>query len=196
MSEPLTLEGKQVRLVPLRDDHCHDLFNALKADPSIFRWWRTPAPATLPEMHRWVEQALAPNPEGPSIAFAQLEKASGKAVGTTSYLHIREADRALEIGRTWIGKAWQRTAINTEAKYLLLRHAFEERKSVRVELVTDERNERSRRAIERLGGKLEGTLRKHRIVQDGFARNTVVYSILDTEWPEVKARLTARLENP
>ncbi|MBI4841836.1 MAG: GNAT family N-acetyltransferase, partial [candidate division NC10 bacterium] len=130
---------------------------------------------------------------GTQIPFAIVERASGKAIGSTRYLDIRRGDRGLEIGWTWIGLPFQRTAVNTECKYLLLVHAFEDQRAVRVQLKTDLRNEASQRAIERLGAVREGVLRKHMVLWDGFIRDTVYYSIIDSEWPEVKRRLQRRL---
>jgi N-acetyltransferase len=149
-----------------------------------------PRPET---MQAYVDQALAELAAGVSLPFVTIDRASGKAVGTTRYMNIEAPHRRLEIGTTWIGKSFQRTAINTEAKYLMLRHAFEQLRCIAVDLRTHERNVQSRTAIERLGATLDGILRNHRILPDGSLRNTASYSIIDTEWPDVKARLEARL---
>ena len=125
--------------------------------------------------------------------FAQIEQVTGRVVGSTTYLDISRRDRRLEIGSTWIGKPWQRTGVNTEAKYLLLRHGFEDLGAVRVQLKTDKRNLQSQAAIERLGAVREGVLRKHMLVHDGVIRDTVMYSIIADEWPSVKQRLEAKL---
>ena len=130
---------------------------------------------------------------GVSMPFVTIDRASGKAVGTTRFMNIEPPHRRLEIGTTWIGKSFQRTAINTEAKYLMLKHAFETLRCIAVDLRTHEKNLQSRAAIERLGARLDGILRNHRILPDGSLRNTATYSIIDAEWPAVKARLEARL---
>jgi RimJ/RimL family protein N-acetyltransferase len=127
------------------------------------------------------------------VPFVIIHLASGHVAGTTRYLDIRRGDRALEIGHTWLAGEFQRTAVNTEAKYLLLRHAFEGLGAVRVQLKTDERNERSRRAIERLGARFEGILRNYQTRWDRFVRNTAMYALTDADWPGIKARLEARL---
>ncbi len=144
-------------------------------------------------MAAYVAQALSELDAGDSLPFVTIDRASGKAVGTTRYMNIEAAHRRLEIGTTWLGKSVQRTAINTEAKYLMLRHAFEMLHCVAVDLRTHEKNVQSRAAIERLGASLDGILRHHRIMPDGSLRNTASYSIIDSEWPVVKQALEARL---
>ena len=134
---------------------------------------------SVPDTQGWIDQALEVAATGTQIPFAIIERASGKAIGSTRYMDIRRNDRGLEIGWTWIGTAFQRTAMNTECKYLLLRHAFEELGAVRVQLKTDLRNVRSQRAIERLGAVREGVLRKHMVLWDGFIRDTVYYSVIE-----------------
>lgn len=184
---PVTLEGRHVRLEPLSLDHHADLCEAGLAE-ELWRW--TPAPVrNAGEMRGYIEAALRDQSAGSVIPFATVERASGRAIGSTSYLNIDRRNRRLEIGATWIGQPWQRTALNSEAKYLMLRHAFENLKANRVELKTDSLNERSRRAILRLGAVEEGTLRKHMVTESGRIRHTVYYSIIDDEWPAVKARL-------
>jgi RimJ/RimL family protein N-acetyltransferase len=144
-------------------------------------------------MRAMIAADLEAQARGNVVVFAQIDLAGGRAVGGTTYMNISRCDRGLEIGSTWLGKPWQRTGINTEAKYLLLRHAFEDLGAVRVQLKTDGRNLQSQAAIERLGAVREGVLRKHMCLHDGFLRDTVVYSILDDEWPAVKARLEAKM---
>ena len=192
--QPILLPGRSVRLEPLRLSHAADLFAALAVDPSIWRWWRVPPPSTLPEMEALLAASLEEQAQGTVVAFAQIEPASGRAVGGTTYLNISRRDRGLEIGSTWLGKPWQRTGMNTEAKYLLLRHAFEELGAVRVQLKTDARNLQSQAAIARLGAVREGVLRKHMRVRGGFLRDSVMYSIIDTEWPAVKLRLEGMMK--
>jgi RimJ/RimL family protein N-acetyltransferase len=191
--QPITLAGKYVRLEPLALQHAPSLHAALLSDPSIWQWWRVPPPAELAGMHDLVAGQLEEQAKGNILAFAQLESATGCVVGSTTYMNISRTDRGLEIGSTWLGKPWQRTGINTEAKYLLLRHAFEKLGAVRVQLKTDRRNLQSQAAIKRLGAVCEGILRKHMLVRDGVLRDTVMYSILDDEWPDVRLRLEARL---
>lgn len=187
--QPITLTGRHVRLEPLTLAHAADLFAALAQDPSIWRWLRSPPPVTEAEMEAVVRESLQEQARGTVLAFAQVEPATGRAVGSTTYLNISRYDRGLEIGSTWLGKPWQRTGLNTEAKYLLLRHAFEDLGAVRVQFKTDTRNVQSQAAIERLGGVREGVLRKYQRTRDDFIRDTVMYSITDDEWPAVKARL-------
>jgi RimJ/RimL family protein N-acetyltransferase len=191
--QPLTLTGRLVRLEPLTPEHASDLFAALGVDPSIWRWRTVTPPETLDGMRRQIAEALEAQAGSAVVAFAQVEAATARAVGGTTYMNISRKDRGLEIGNTWLGKPWQRTGINTEAKHLLLRHAFEGLGAVRVQLKTDRRNLQSQAAIERLGAVREGVLRKHMVLADGFLRDTVLYSIIDDEWPAVKARLEAML---
>ncbi len=190
--KPVTLVGKVVRLEPLSLVHVADLC-AVGLDDDIWRymlygWVRTPA-----DMQRWVEAMLSLQEKGSDLPFAVIHLASGRAIGATRYLEIRPADRGLEIGGTWYGKAYQRTAVNTESKYLLLKHAFEALGCIRVQFKTDLRNVRSQQAIERLGAVKEGVFRNHRILPDGTIRHSVYYSIIAEEWPAVKARLEGYL---
>jgi RimJ/RimL family protein N-acetyltransferase len=191
--QPVTLVGRLVRLEPLAPAHAGDLFAAQAVDPSIWRWWTAAPPATPAEMEASLAGYLAEQAQGTRVAFAQIEAASGRAVGMTTYLNISRRDRGLEIGSTWLGKPWQRSGINTEAKYLLLRHAFEGLAAARVQLKTDARNVQSQRAIERLGAVREGVLRKFQLTADGSLRDTVMYSIIAEEWPAVKQRLEGLL---
>ncbi|GIV95995.1 MAG: N-acetyltransferase [Herpetosiphonaceae bacterium] len=195
-SEPMivktvTLEGQYVRLEPLALAHLDDLC-AVGLDEDLWRW--TISIIRSPEdLRDYIEEALAGCEKGTMLPFAIVEKAGGRAIGSTRYGNIDRSNRRVEIGWTWIGQPWQRTAVNTEAKYLLLRHAFETLGCIRVELKTDALNERSRRAILRIGAREEGILRKHMITPSGRVRDTVYYSIIDSEWPAVKADLEARL---
>jgi len=144
------------------------------------------------DLRRFVELILSEQERGLSIPFATIERKSGFAVGSTRFLNIDVRNRRVEIGSTWVLPAWQRTAVNTEAKYLMLRHAFEHWRCLRVEFKTDALNQQSRVAILRLGAKEEGTFRKHVITWNGRVRDSVYFSILDTEWPEIKLRLEQR----
>src|SRR5712691_1168599 len=175
--QPITLTGRHVRLEPLQPAHAADLFAALSVDPTIWRWWREVPPTDLDGMRDFVAATLKEQADGSVVAFAQIDLRSGRAVGMTTYMSISRPDRGLEIGATWLGKPWQRTGINTEAKYLLLRHAFEELGAARVQLKTDRRNLQSQAAIERLGAVREGVLRKQMLTRGGVLRDTVIYSI-------------------
>jgi RimJ/RimL family protein N-acetyltransferase len=191
--KPILLAGRLVRLEPLTPGHAPALFEALTADPSVWRWLTMPPPQTEAEMGALIADDLTMQARGELVPFAEIELATGRAAGHTTYMNISRRDRGLEIGGTWLGKPWHRTGINTEAKYLLLRHAFEELGAVRVQLKTDARNLQSQAAIERLGAVREGLLRKHMLTQHGFVRDTVMFSVIDSEWPAVKARLEGLL---
>ena len=192
--QPLTLTGELVRLEPLSLEHASDLFRSSR-DPSIWRFLASPSgpPNSEEAMRRFIELAVDLQRHGTHLPFAVALKASGRAVGSTRYLDIQPAHRGLEIGGTWYAPEVQRTAVNTECKYLLLRHAFETLGCVRVQFKTDRRNERSQRAIERIGGVREGILRRHMILHDGYVRDSVYYSIIDQEWPAVRAHLEVLL---
>jgi RimJ/RimL family protein N-acetyltransferase len=191
--QPIILAGRYVRLEPLLLSHASELFAVLQLDPSVWRWLPPPPPPTLADMETLISAERDAQAGGTKLAFAQIEQATGRVVGSTTYLDISRRDRRLEIGSTWIGRPWQRTGINTEAKYLLLRHAFEDLGAVRVQLKTDRRNLQSQAAIERLGAVREGILRKHMLVHDGVIRDTVMYSIVTDEWPAVREHLEAKL---
>jgi RimJ/RimL family protein N-acetyltransferase len=144
-------------------------------------------------MAAYIETALSEQEHGASLPFAIIEKATRRAIGSTRYGNIDRTHHRIEIGWTWVGREWQRTAVNTEAKYLLLKHAFETLGCMRVELKTDSLNERSRAAILRIGAREEGIFRNHIITARGRIRHTVYFSIIDSEWPAVKARLEGKL---
>lgn len=189
--DPITLEGRRVRLEPLSLTH-HAALCAAGLDFDLWRW--SPRNVRTPEdMRAYIEQALADQSLGMSLPFATIDLLSGKAIGSTRFLNIDASNLRVEIGGTWLGKMWQRTGANTEAKYLMLCHAFEVLGCLRVEFKTDSLNRQSREAILRLGAKEEGTLRNHMLTWSGRIRHTVYYSIIDSEWPEVKARLEQRL---
>jgi N-acetyltransferase len=193
---PLTLQGSVVRLEPLRREHAELFWEVAKDDlEDIFRWIPY-SMKTREDFERLVEKAFSEQERGESIVFATVERSSGRAIGSTRFMNIDRANRRVEIGSTWIAPAWQRTAVNTEAKYLMLRHAFEVWGCVRVELKTDALNQKSRHAILRIGAKEEGTLRRHVVTWTGRIRDSVYFSILDSEWPEVKTKLEARLSHP
>ena len=187
----IVLEGRQVRLEPLREDHLAGLA-AVGLDEELWRWIPSPV-RTAEEMAAYIGIALREQNQGVSLPFALVERGTGRLIGSTRYGNIDRTNHRVEIGWTWVGREWQRTAINTEAKYLLLKHAFETLGCIRVELKTDSLNERSRAAILRIGAREEGTFRNHMITASGRIRHTVYYSIVDSEWHSVKARLEARL---
>jgi N-acetyltransferase len=184
---PVTLEGRHVRLEPLSQAH-HANLTAIGLDEGLWRWIPTPV-RTAEEMSSYIDSALEEQARGVSLPFALIDNASGKAIGSTRYGNIDRTHHRVEIGWTWVALAWQRTAVNTEAKYLLLLHAFETLGCIRVELKTDSLNDRSRAAILRIGAREEGTFRNHMITASGRIRHTVYFSILDSEWPAVKSRL-------
>ncbi len=185
--EPVVLEGKEVRLDPLEAVHC-DALSAVGLDPEIWRY-TVVNPKTPDDIRDYMESGLRTLRDGTGLPFVTIEKSSGTVVGSTRFGNYDPENRRIEIGWTWIAKPWQRTAINTEAKYLMLSHAFERLGCVRVELKTDVLNEPSRRAMLRIGAREEGVLRKHTRMWTGRYRDTIYYSVLDTEWPEVKNRL-------
>jgi RimJ/RimL family protein N-acetyltransferase len=191
--EPITLEGRIVRLEPLRTSHASALY-AASQHPDIWRYLSYRQPTGLSDMTHWAMDALEMQAAGHSVPFVIIDRAASRVVGSTRYLNVDEKNRGLEIGWTWLAHEVQRTRVNTECKYLLLRHAFETLRAIRVQFKTDSRNETSQRAIERLGAVKEGVLRNHIIMPDGYYRHSVYYSILDSEWPAVKARLEARLQ--
>lgn len=189
--EPVTLSGEHVRLEPLsREDHLAGLQSA-GGEPEIFRWF-TQDRSTPEAMAEFVDEALAARDEGTALPFATVLQETDEVVGSTRFGNIAPEHHRVEIGWTWLTPSQQRTPANTEAKYQMLVHAFEEWECVRVELKTDSRNQRSRDAIERIGAVEEGTLRKHLQTHQG-PRDTVYYSILDDEWLEVKADLETKL---
>jgi N-acetyltransferase len=190
---PVTLEGSAVRLEPIRREHAEIFWEVAKESlDDIFRWipYRM---QTHDDFRQLVEKIFAEQERGESVAFAAVERGSGNVIGSTRFMNIDRVNHRVEIGSTWIAPGWQRTAVNTEAKYLMLRHAFEVWNCLRVELKTDALNQRSRNAILRIGAKEEGTLRRHLITWTGRVRDSVYFSILDAEWPEVRANLEAML---
>lgn len=192
---PASLEGTHVRLEPLRAEHAPLLWEIVKGHlDDMFRWipYRL---QSLQDFEAFNRQVLEEQERGLSLPFATVERSSDNIVGTTRYMNMDLANRKVEIGSTWIAPPWQRTVINTDAKYLMLRQAFESWKCLRVELKTDSMNQRSRQAILRLGAKEEGTLRKHMLTWNGRQRDSVYFSILDAEWPGVKAELERKLRS-
>jgi N-acetyltransferase len=189
--EPVALLGRHVRLEPLSLQHCAGL-SEVGLDEELWRWIPTPV-RTPQQMTEYVEAALKEQAAGTALPFAQIEAATGRVIGSTRYANIERLHRRVEIGWTWVARDFQRTAVNTEAKFLLLRHAFETLGCNRVELKTDSLNAKSRAAILRIGAQQEGIFRNHMVTDGGRIRHTVYFSILNSEWPEVKARLVTRL---
>ena len=191
--EPITLVGRTVRLVPLSEAHVPGLAR-VGLDESIWRYMRYGDIRSEADLRGWVTELLHWQAKGSDLPFTVVLIASGQPVGCTRYLNISHDDRSVEIGGTWYGVAYQGSRVNTECKYLLLRYAFENLGCIRVHFKTDLRNERSQRAIERLGAVREGVVRKHMVLPDGTIRSSVLYSILAEEWPQVKERLEAKME--
>jgi RimJ/RimL family protein N-acetyltransferase len=184
---PVTLEGPTIRLEPLAPSHLDGLCR-IGLDPEL---WRLTVNRVTDRaaMERYLADAWEEQRGGTMLPFATVSRATGEVIGSTRFGNASPANRRVEIGWTWLGRPWQRTGANTEAKYLMLRHAFEVWACIRVELKTSARNQQSRSAIARLGAREEGVLRHHMINQDGSLRDSVFYSILREEWPEVRARL-------
>ena len=186
--KPVTLQGKYVRLEPMTEAHVPGLAELGIGQP-FWDFMVYGRMETADDMREWVKDILARAEKGTDVPFVAIHIDSGRVAGASRYMNIMPNDRGLEIGGTWYGPEYQRTVVNTECKYLLLQHAFEKLGCIRVQLKTDSRNERSQKAIERLGAVKEGILRNHMILPDGYYRHSVYYSILDTEWPAVKKRL-------
>ena len=191
--QPVTLTGKLVQLEPIGLEHAVDLYTA-GAEESIWTYLPRRAFGSVADAEQWITDCVAQLDTGKRIHFAVMHRETAKAVGSTGYLDIDRAHRTLEIGMTWYGLEWQRTGVNTECKYLLLRHAFEDIGARRVSFKTDSRNEQSRRAILRLGALEEGILRNHRIARDGMDRHSVFYSVIDSEWAGVKEGLEQMMQ--
>ena len=191
--EPTVLEGKFVRLEPMQMTHLEALC-AVGFEASIWRWTIGKV-TTKSEMQSYLETALDEQKRGVSMPFVTIEKSSNTIVGSTRFGNIDAKNKRVEIGWTWINPRWQRTAINTEAKLLMVAHAFETWKCIRVELKTDALNEKSRKAIGRIGAMEEGILRQHMITDSGRFRDTVYFSIIDSEWKEVKRNLLDKFKD-
>lgn len=190
--EPLTLTGRHATLLPLAQEHHDDLVEAVK-DGELWKLWYTTVPS--PEaMRKEIERRLDLQRQGSMLPFTVIHNQRGKAVGMTTYMNVDRENKRIEIGSTWYRASVQRTIVNTECKLLLLRHAFESLNCIAVEFRTHFFNHRSRRAIERVGAKLDGILRNHQIASNGTLRDTCVYSILAGEWPVVKGHLAWLLE--
>jgi RimJ/RimL family protein N-acetyltransferase len=189
---PVILEGQHVRLEPLLQAHEESLI-AAAVDGELWNSTVTIVPSRA-TMAAYISSALDAQAQGHELPFVIIRKSSGQVVGSTRFYRIEQEHRRVEIGYTWLAASAQRTGVNTEAKLLLLTHAFERLRCIRVEFITDVLNQHSRAAILRLGAKQEGVLRNHMIMPNGRLRNSVCFSIIDAEWPEVKARLESKLE--
>jgi RimJ/RimL family protein N-acetyltransferase len=189
---PIVLEGAHVRLEPLTAAHLRDLFEAA-ADPEIWQYLPSAPPKTPDELRAWFDSAARDVANHLSVAFATVAIATGRAIGSTRYLDIRRRDRGVEIGSTWLARSAWRTRVNTECKYLLLRHAFDDLGALRVQLKTDDRNQRSKAAIARIGARPEGVLRCDRVLWDGYVRDSAYFSVVHHEWAAVKRALEQKL---
>ena len=190
---PVVLYGDAAKLEPLDPSHAEDLL-AASAAPEIWRYLPIAQLTSLSEVAQWIEEAWKLAATGEQLPFAIVDPETGRAIGSTRYLEIRRSWRTLEIGWTWLAASAQRSAVNTECKFLLLKHAFQDLGALRVQFTTDSRDQRTQEALERIGATKEGVLRKQRVNHDGYVRDAVCYSILDDEWPAVKERLSAKLK--
>ncbi len=188
---PVILQSNYIRLEPLSLDHLDGLCE-IGLDPEMWRWAPTPI-TTREEMRTYVETALSWEAEGTALPFATVLNETNQVVGSTRFANIDHENRHMEIGWTWIGKPWQRKVVNTEAKYVMLRHAFETLGCIRVEFKTDSLNQQSRNALLRIGAMEEGTFRNHMVTHEGRYRHSVYFSLLDSEWSDVKGRLEEKL---
>ncbi|EPZ41012.1 GNAT family N-acetyltransferase [Alicyclobacillus acidoterrestris] len=190
-TNPVELVGERAKLVPMNSSHVEALFAAGRY-PEIWTYMFNQV-ADVEDIEHLVSSALSARDTGDEFPFVIIDQATNQVVGSTRFLDISSQHRQLEIGSTWLTPSVWRTRMNTECKYLLLKHCFEVLETIRVQIKTDRRNVQSQRAIERLGAVKEGVLRRHRILPDGYVRDTVYYSVIDEEWPAVKARLEAFL---
>ncbi|MEU1286574.1 GNAT family protein [Kitasatospora sp. NPDC005856] len=193
LPSPVVLTGRHIRLEPLERRHLTDLWTAVGPDPEVWRWTMASVPGSEEEFGAILDTRIAETASGESVYFAAVDLADGRAVGVTGYHDYSARDESVEIGGTWYARSAWRTAVNTEAKLLLLRHAFEDLGMGRVFWKTDARNERSRAAVLRLGAQYEGTLRRHRLRPDGSWRDSCYFSMLADEWPAAESRLAERL---
>jgi N-acetyltransferase len=191
---PVALEGRFVRLEPLSMAHLPGLCS-VGLDPELWRW--TPFVVRTPEeMRSYLERALQAQKQGTALPFTIMELFSGSIIGSSRYMNIEQEHQRLEIGSTWIVRPWQRTPVNTEMKYLMLRNAFEQLGCIRVEFKTDSLNEPSRNALLRIGARQEGIFRNHMLTWSGRIRHTVYFSIINSDWPQVESQLQEKLQRP
>ncbi|MCO7226200.1 GNAT family N-acetyltransferase [Pleionea sp. CnH1-48] len=191
---PITLETSKVRLEPMAMEHLEGFYRAGNYS-EIWQWLPKNLCENLQTAKAWIQESLENEQKGEDVPFVLFNQESGQIIGSSRYLNIDRANRVLEIGHTFITPEFQRSFVNTHAKFLLLGHAFEQLGAQRVEFRTHEKNERSRNAIARLGAQFEGILRQNRILPDGSIRSTALFSIVTTEWPQVKTRLQTKMES-
>jgi RimJ/RimL family protein N-acetyltransferase len=192
---PVVLEGPRLRLEPLRMEHAEELFEAVR-DPDIWTWLSFPPPASAAETADYVRSALNEQIRGEHLPWLTRRRGDRKAIGTTRFAHIDRTNRSVEIGWSMLSREARGTGLNAEAKYLQLRHAFEDLGAIRVWLNTDERNKRSQRAMEKIGAVAEARHRQDRVMPNGHIRTSVFYSFIDSDWPEVRRRLEEGLPRP
>jgi len=193
-TSPITLSGTTVELVPLEKGHIPALWQLVKEDAhDVFRCYTHPM-VTETDFITWAEKALAERDQGVSLPFVTMHRPTGSIAGSTRFMTMEPANRSTEIGNTWVLPRFQRTGVNTEAKYLMMRHAFEHWDCVRVALKTDSLNQESRAAILRIGAREEGTLRAHMVCRGGRLRDSVYFSVLAAEWPAVKRKLESMMQ--
>lgn len=178
------LEDNRIRLVPMTSDHIKQM-RSLSSDSDVWRWY-TEDLTDPDDLERWMTNCLIDSISGAKMTYTVMQKDTGKVIGSSSYGHIDWTERCIEVGWTWLGKDYIGSGINKHMKFLMLQHAFDTMEIERLELRTDEDNIRSRKAMEKIGAKYDGTLRSHRATQGGRRRNTVLYSIIKSEWPEIR----------
>jgi RimJ/RimL family protein N-acetyltransferase len=192
--QPVVLEGERVRLEPMAREHLEGLAD-VGLEPELWQWTISNV-QSREAMRKWIDHALRVRDAGYALPFVIRDRNTGRIAGSTRYGNIDRLNRRVEVGWTWVAPRWQRTPVNTEAKYLLLEHAFERLECIRVELKTDALNTRSRKAITRIGAVEEGVLRRHAVTETGRIRDTVYFSVIAEEWPAVRDRLKAMLAQP
>lgn len=190
--QPVVLEGYGVRLEPIEPKHCEGLF-AIGQEEKDWLYMPRPCFQSMDDTAQWIEQAQNYQQAKALVGFTIIDLTSNTIAGSSSYLAITPEHRRLEIGYTWLGKDFQRSHVNSAAKLCLLEHAFEQQKALRVEFKADSRNVRSQNALKRLGATQEGVFRQHMVVQNGFVRDSVYFSIIHNEWPQIKAHLQSKL---
>lgn len=189
---PIELEGELVKLIPMGKSHKPDLL-AAAADGKLWELWYTSVPSSE-TIDNYISNALEDRENGLALPFVIIDKKTKSVIGSTRYCSVDASNRRVEIGYTWYAQSTQRTGVNTECKYLLLKHAFEDRNAIAVEFKTNFHNFPSRNAILRLGAKQDGVIRNHRIDQQGNIRDTVIFSILENEWPTVKTSINFKMK--
>ena len=190
--QPVLLQSELVTLRPLKFSDANGFFEAGNFD-ELWRWVVPNHCVSIETAKPWIEESLAEQQQGNQIPFVIIDNQTEKIIGSTRYCSIRKKDRGIEIGHTFITPKFQRSHVNTLAKFMLLKHAFESIEAIRVEFKTNEKNSKSRNAIGRIGATFEGILRNHRVLPDGNLRNTAIFSVTDQEWPDVKVALQQKI---